>query len=93
MCNMKYCMIQVIIGVTGIVTKRLEKYLERIPEKHSVDSLRRDIAHNKENATIWNLKPEWWDAPLVEEDKYQWNGNCDNMMMMMMMMMMMINQQ
>jgi hypothetical protein len=38
------------------------------------------------------LKPEWWDAPLVEEDKYQWNGNCDNMMMMMMMMMM-INQQ
>jgi hypothetical protein len=49
---MKYCMIQVIIGVTGIVTKRLEKYLERIPEKHSVDSLRRDIAHNKENATI-----------------------------------------
>jgi len=52
MCNMKYCMIQVIIGVTGIVTKRLEKYLERIPEKHSVDSLRRDIAHNKENATI-----------------------------------------
>jgi hypothetical protein len=28
-----------IIGVTGIVTKSLRKYLEAIPEKHSIDSL------------------------------------------------------
>jgi hypothetical protein len=30
----------------------------------------KDIAHNKENATIWNLKLEWCDATLVEEEKY-----------------------
>jgi hypothetical protein len=24
------------------------------------------MAHNKESATVWNLKPEWWGAPLGE---------------------------
>jgi hypothetical protein len=33
-----------------------------------------DIAH-EESAAVWNLKPEWWDAPLVQEEKYQGKGN------------------
>jgi len=32
-------------------------------------SCTRDIAHNKESATVRNLKPEWWDAPVVQEVK------------------------
>jgi hypothetical protein len=28
-----------------------------------------------ESATIWNLKPESWGTPLVEEEKYQGKGN------------------
>jgi hypothetical protein len=34
----------------------------------------RVIAHDKESATILNLKPDWWGAPLVQE-KYQGKGN------------------
>jgi hypothetical protein len=41
MWNMKYFVILVIIGATGIVTKGLEKYLETIPGKHSIDSLQK----------------------------------------------------
>jgi hypothetical protein len=36
---MKCVIILVIIGATGIVTKALEKHLEAITGKHSVDSL------------------------------------------------------
>jgi hypothetical protein len=39
MWNMKYFVIPVIIGATGIVTKVLKKNLETIPGKHSIDSL------------------------------------------------------
>jgi hypothetical protein len=41
MWNMKYFVIPVIIGATGIVTKGLKIYLETIPRKHSVDSLQK----------------------------------------------------
>jgi hypothetical protein len=37
MWNMKYFVIPVIIGATGIVTRELKKYLETIPGKHSID--------------------------------------------------------
>jgi hypothetical protein len=37
MWNMKCFIIPVIIGATGIVTKGLNKYLETIPGKHSID--------------------------------------------------------
>jgi hypothetical protein len=33
-------------------------------------SCARNTAYNKESATIWNLKPEWWGSPLVQEEKY-----------------------
>jgi hypothetical protein len=61
---MKCFVIPVIIGATGIVTKGLKKYLDTIPGKHSVDSQQKDscsrnITHNKESATIRNLKPEF----------------------------------
>jgi hypothetical protein len=57
--------------------QRTKKYLGRIPGKHSIYSLQkknsctRNITHNKESATIRNLKPEWWGSPLVQEEKYQ----------------------
>ena len=40
--------ILLIIGATGIVTKRLKKNLEAIPGKHSIDSIL-GATH-----TIWN---------------------------------------
>ena len=39
MWNMKCTIVPVIIGATGIVTRSLEKNLETIPGKHSIDSL------------------------------------------------------
>jgi hypothetical protein len=33
--------IPVIVGATGIVSKRLQKYLETIPGQHSIDSLKK----------------------------------------------------
>jgi hypothetical protein len=38
---MKYMIIPVVIGATGIVTKSLKKNLEAIPGKHSIDSLQK----------------------------------------------------
>jgi hypothetical protein len=41
MWDMKYFVIPVIIGATGIVTKGPAKYLETIPGKHSLDSVQK----------------------------------------------------
>jgi hypothetical protein len=41
MWNMKCFVIPVIIGATGIVIKGLKKYVEKIPGKHSIDSLQK----------------------------------------------------
>ena len=41
MCNLKYNIIPVIIGATGIVTKGLRKNLEAIPVKQSLDTLQK----------------------------------------------------
>jgi hypothetical protein len=41
MWNLKCTIIPVIIGATGIVTKRLRKNLEAIRGKHSIDSLQK----------------------------------------------------
>jgi len=50
---MKRFAVPVIIRATGIVTKRLKKYLETIAVKYLIDSVQgnsctRDIAHNRE---------------------------------------------
>jgi hypothetical protein len=39
MWNMKCSIIPVIIGVTGIVSKGLKRYVETMPGKHSIDFL------------------------------------------------------
>jgi len=39
------------------------------------DSCTRNISHKKQSATIWKLKPGWWSAPLVQEEKNQRKGN------------------
>jgi hypothetical protein len=41
MWNMKWFVIPVIIGATGIVSKSFQKYLETIPGQHSIDSLQK----------------------------------------------------
>jgi hypothetical protein len=41
MWNLKCTIIPVIIGATGIVTRRLKKNLEAPPGKHSIDSLQK----------------------------------------------------
>ena len=58
--------ISVIIGA--------KRHLEITAGKHSTDSLQNrkhtgDITHNNKSVrTIRNSKPEWWGAPLAEED-------------------------
>jgi len=41
MWNLKYTIILVITGATGIVTRSLRKNLEAVPGKHSIDSLQK----------------------------------------------------
>jgi hypothetical protein len=41
MWNLKFTIIPVIIGATGIVTRSLRKNLEAVPGKHSLDSLQK----------------------------------------------------
>jgi hypothetical protein len=76
MWNMECFAIPVIIGTTGIVTKGLKKISGNNTRKafsrfSTKNSRARNITHYKESATIRNLKPEWWDLPLVQEEEYQ----------------------
>ena len=41
MWNLKFTIMPVIIGATGIVTRSLRKNLEAVPGKHSIDSLKK----------------------------------------------------
>jgi len=41
MWNLKYTIVPVIIGATGIVTRNLRKHLVAVPGKHSIDSLQK----------------------------------------------------
>jgi len=43
MWNLKYTIISVIIGATGIVMRSLRKNFEAIPGKHLIDSLQRQL--------------------------------------------------
>jgi hypothetical protein len=52
----------VIIGATSVNNTR--KALKRFS---TANSCTRDIAYNKESATVWNLKPELWGAPVIQE--------------------------
>jgi hypothetical protein len=62
----------------GILTKGLKISLNSIGKGFNrfctESSCTMDIAHNKESATVRNLKSEWWGASLVQE-KYQGKGN------------------
>jgi hypothetical protein len=56
MWNMKFMIIPVVIGATGIVTNVLKKNLEAMPGKHlrftTNDSCSWNITHNKESTTV-----------------------------------------
>jgi len=79
MWNMKYMIIPVIIGATGIVTKIgntgscTRKRFNRSTIK---DSYTWNMIHNMERTAVWNLKPEWWGSSLVQ-GKYQEKKLCD----------------
>ena len=53
--NLKFTIIPVISGATGIVTRSLRKNLETVPGKHSIDSPQRtawNITHNTESTAV-----------------------------------------
>jgi hypothetical protein len=41
MWNLKFMIIPIVIGATGIVTRSLKKNLEAVPGKHLIDSLQK----------------------------------------------------
>jgi hypothetical protein len=41
------------------------------------DSYTWNITHNTNRISVWNLRPEPWGSPLVEEAKYQEEKACD----------------
>ena len=58
MWNLKCTIIPVIIGATGIVTRRLKENLEAVPGKHSIDSLQKTAvlgtSHNTESVAEYS---------------------------------------
>jgi hypothetical protein len=62
MWNLKCTIIPVIIGATGILTKRLRKNLEAIPRKRSIDTPQKTAIlgteHNTVSTSLRNLKPD-----------------------------------
>jgi len=54
MWNVKFAIIPVIIGATGIIIRSLRKNLEDIPGKHSIDSLQKTAILGK-SQTIWKV--------------------------------------
>jgi hypothetical protein len=61
--NMKHFVTTAITGATGILTKGAicvcKQYLESVQKIVYKNSCRRDIAYNKESATVRNLKSHW----------------------------------
>ena len=54
----------------------LKLYMEMIPDCHSLDCLqvtdiRRELHIIRKVLAVRNLKPDWWNATLVQEDNYQ----------------------
>jgi hypothetical protein len=56
MWNLKCMIVPVIIGATGIVTRRLKKNLETVPGKHLIDSVQKTAilgtSHNMESTAV-----------------------------------------
>jgi hypothetical protein len=81
MWKLKSTIIPVIIGATGIVTRRLRKNLEAVPGKHSLDSLQKTAILGTSHIIRKVLQCENWKterrvSPLVQE-KYQEEKACD----------------
>ena len=74
MWNLKCTIVPVIIGATGIVTRREEKfgnYIRKTFDRFTTkDSYTWNITHNTESTAMWSLKPERWGSPVVQQ-KYQ----------------------
>jgi hypothetical protein len=71
MWNMKCFVLPVTIVATGILSRRLQKYLETIPGQHSIDSLQKTAILGTSHIIRKVLQAEWWASPLAQEEKYQ----------------------
>ena len=73
--NLKCMIIPVIISHWNSNKRLKEKFGSHSRKMFSVfttmDSYTWNVTHNTENFIGWNLKPERWGPPLVQEEKYQ----------------------
>jgi len=53
MWNLKYIIIPVITGATGIVRRGLRKILEAVPGRYSIDSLQKTAISRRWDVGIW----------------------------------------
>jgi len=60
MWNLKCTIVPVIIGATGVVTRRLRKNLEAVPGKHSIDSLQKTAILGTSHVIRKVLQCEAW---------------------------------
>jgi hypothetical protein len=67
MWNIKCIITPVIIGATGIVTKGLNKNLEVVPRKHSIDSLQKTAVIGTSCTIRKALQSETWICPPIGE--------------------------
>ena len=80
MWNMKCMIIPVITGATGVATKDLRKYLNAIPRKHSVDSLKKRQLYLEQHTyygQYCNLNLEACDKR-QQQQQQQHNNNNNN---------------
>ena len=78
MWNMKCMIIPVITGATGVVTKDLRKYLNAIPRKHSVDSLKKRQLYLEQHTyygQYCNLNLEACDKRQQQQQQQQQHNN------------------
>ena len=83
MCNMK-CMIIRVINSWGHWNSNKsfkEKFVSHTRKIFNTfttkDSCTCNTTHNTESTAVWNLKPEWWGPPMVQEEKYLGEKACD----------------
>jgi hypothetical protein len=76
MCNMK-CMIIRVINSWGHWNSNKsfkEKFVSHTRKTFNTFTTKYsctcNTTHNTESTAVWNLKPEWWGQPMVQEEKY-----------------------
>ena len=58
MWNMKTTTVPVIVGALGLIRKRMNDHVSKIPGRICMDCLARNITHLEESS-IYNLRKDW----------------------------------